>query len=518
MKRTYLTNKDGFWFRISIKFIILFIIFISIHIISFVIIEKSVFEREIKNIKKYEYDITSTQKEIIENKIQNIVLEMRYISNRGNNQWVKINEGLFDNFIEDIKKVSENDKSKKHVEVYDTNGECKFELKYEDKKLCVKEILLENKKSIEDIEGAFNSNKEIVFLETKIKDELINGRIQAISPIIRFGNVAGILIIEYSLEDIANQLKFFLENNKEYTYVFKNNGEVLLRDNKEKDIISENNTEEIKKEWDKISQSLSGQIETANGLITYQTINPVESNNNEIIDVNFKDKQWKIVSYIPLNKNKINFYSLEGAKYLLSEYIKTQKISIFLICLISIHILAYMVLRKINHIKIEEMASLDIMTRTFNRAKGMELLQSQLKKSRQLQEYLTVAFIDINGLKVINDNLGHGSGDELIVNMVNIIKKFITEREFLIRLGGDEFLLILPGINEKEAEERFSEINEHIKYENEHSNKEYNMSFSHGISSCDFNKDTNIFYLINDADEKMYKRKDLMKKNLKILK
>ena len=381
--------------------------------------------------------------------------------------------------------------------------------------MCAIDFVAGERKVFQNIDFSLSKNKETVVLKTETEEVVC---IQAISPIIRFGNVQGILLMEYSLEDIASQLKFFMEDDKEYTYVFKDNGEIVLKNHKQDAKIYKDNIGEIKKEWDIILKEASGQIETSKGLITYETINPKQRYNKENINLQFVDKQWKIVSYIPLNKNRMNFFTLEGAKYLLNEYITTQKISIVLIFVVSVLMLASMVLRKINHIKIQEMASLDIMTRTFNRAKGMELLKSQLKKSRQSQECLTVAFIDINGLKVINDNLGHGSGDELIINMVNIIKSFINVGEFIIRLGGDEFLLILPRINEKETEERFEKINRHIKYENEHSNKEYNMSFSHGISSYDHNKDANILYLINDADEKMYKRKALMKKNLKILK
>jgi diguanylate cyclase (GGDEF)-like protein len=57
---------------------------------------------------------------------------------------------------------------------------------------------------------------------------------------------------------------------------------------------------------------------------------------------------------------------------------------------------------------------------------------------------LTVCFADIDGLKHINDTWGHGAGDAMIQSVAAVLKKYVTQPGKVCRLGGDEFLLILP--------------------------------------------------------------------------
>lgn len=58
------------------------------------------------------------------------------------------------------------------------------------------------------------------------------------------------------------------------------------------------------------------------------------------------------------------------------------------------------------------------------------------------KESYTVAMVDINGLKSINDTLGHDAGDEYIVSVVNSIRKHIRHDDIIIRYGGDEFVIV----------------------------------------------------------------------------
>ena len=72
---------------------------------------------------------------------------------------------------------------------------------------------------------------------------------------------------------------------------------------------------------------------------------------------------------------------------------------------------------------------------------------------------LTIVMADINGLKLINDAFGHSSGDEVLIKAANIIKK-ASRKEYLIsRVGGDEFVIIMPNMDEKSAEEFIDSVN-----------------------------------------------------------
>ena len=67
----------------------------------------------------------------------------------------------------------------------------------------------------------------------------------------------------------------------------------------------------------------------------------------------------------------------------------------------------------------------------------------------------SIVLIDVDGLKIINDKEGHEEGDKAIWTVATAIKKLVRGNDFLIRWGGDEFLVILPSMDEGVAKKRF---------------------------------------------------------------
>ena len=119
-------------------------------------------------------------------------------------------------------------------------------------------------------------------------------------------------------------------------------------------------------------------------------------------------------------------------------------------------------------------------------------------ESLVLPENGVVVFIDLNKLKKINDEYGHEAGDRILKKFVDIVKRSIRNDDIVIRLGGDEFLIILKNCRLDKAKE----ILERIKEEFEKSD-ELKPSFSYGISEIS----GDVKAAINAADEKMYDMK-----------
>ena len=72
---------------------------------------------------------------------------------------------------------------------------------------------------------------------------------------------------------------------------------------------------------------------------------------------------------------------------------------------------------------------------------------------------ITFIFLDVNNLKVINDNFGHKLGDKLLVETANLLEKnFPSENDVVIRMGGDEFLILCCGIDRKGARRKIEEV------------------------------------------------------------
>ena len=143
----------------------------------------------------------------------------------------------------------------------------------------------------------------------------------------------------------------------------------------------------------------------------------------------------------------------------------------------------------------------------------------QLLQQKSNKDFVTsLCFIDVNGLKQVNDNLGHQFGDELIKTVVDVIKSTIREDDFVARLGGDEFLIVFNGADCDKSEEIWSRIKNTYDHINNNEDRLYMISVSHGIVSSKKLIRSEIDELIKIADEKMYEEKVLMKQNLIIIK
>lgn len=109
--------------------------------------------------------------------------------------------------------------------------------------------------------------------------------------------------------------------------------------------------------------------------------------------------------------------------------------------------------REINRYRAENYR--DALTGTYNR----KYMEQQLRNEKIAAG---VAILDIDDFKLCNDIYGHNCGDAVLINVIGIINRNISEQDILIRYGGDEFILIMPGISEEDMEEKLKRIRKRI--------------------------------------------------------
>lgn len=163
--------------------------------------------------------------------------------------------------------------------------------------------------------------------------------------------------------------------------------------------------------------------------------------------------------------------------------------------------------RKDAENKLKEYATLDELTGVFNRRVGISMLEQEMHYIERERSRFTICFIDINGLKDVNDTWGHDEGDLLIKRVVEIIQNKLRRGDMMCRLGGDEFLMMFKNCNEENAEHIWGRVEKRLEAINRISNKPYKISVSYGLLECSYEMKATVNEIIHMADQKMYVHK-----------
>lgn len=157
------------------------------------------------------------------------------------------------------------------------------------------------------------------------------------------------------------------------------------------------------------------------------------------------------------------------------------------------------------YLQMQDMARKDGLTGIYNRVYFGELFSEVAEEARQKKTDLSVALYDIDKFKRVNDTYGHLAGDEVIKMVASMGQKYAERYNgFTCRFGGEEFLLVLPGKNDREALAILEEMHEEIKNTTvKYSDMNINVNVCIGLSSypslC-----SNTDLLVNRADKAMY--------------
>lgn len=131
--------------------------------------------------------------------------------------------------------------------------------------------------------------------------------------------------------------------------------------------------------------------------------------------------------------------------------------------------------------ELEDLALQDNLTKLPNRLFLEEHIQQLFQRYAATHQKFALIYLDLDFFKAVNDNFGHQVGDDLLVALAERLQSVLKQDQTLLRLGGDEFLIILPQINEIQLENIAENILEKIQQRFLIENKQINISASLGI-------------------------------------
>lgn len=131
---------------------------------------------------------------------------------------------------------------------------------------------------------------------------------------------------------------------------------------------------------------------------------------------------------------------------------------------------------------------------------------NEMKRLEDSRDYpIAIISADLDGLKLINDTLGHNMGDLYLQAGANLLKEVVRSSDLLARVGGDEFAMVLPGTDRKAARDLVERIYSHLESYNKKTT-DLPLSISLGLAVSE-NKEMSLETTYHDADAMMYKEK-----------
>ena len=112
--------------------------------------------------------------------------------------------------------------------------------------------------------------------------------------------------------------------------------------------------------------------------------------------------------------------------------------------------------------QLDSLAHLDSLSGLPNRRGFMRVLERLIDRVRRYDEQAAVLFVDLDGLKIINDTFGHRAGDEALVQVSRLLTEGLRKSDLVARIGGDEFGIVLGHAEESNAHETASRLVEMI--------------------------------------------------------
>jgi diguanylate cyclase (GGDEF)-like protein len=152
-------------------------------------------------------------------------------------------------------------------------------------------------------------------------------------------------------------------------------------------------------------------------------------------------------------------------------------------------------------------ALVDELTGLYNRRGFLALAKQQLRVADRLSSQLSQIFVDLDGLKQINDRLGHPAGDRALGETAQLLRETFRDSDIIARVGGDEFAVLTMDSAPGDAEAMLARLAENVLAHNAWLNRDYYVSLSTGLAHYDGAHPSSVGELLAKADSWMYANK-----------
>jgi diguanylate cyclase (GGDEF)-like protein len=157
--------------------------------------------------------------------------------------------------------------------------------------------------------------------------------------------------------------------------------------------------------------------------------------------------------------------------------------------------------------ELRRMGTSDALTRSMNRRGFLPTAEHQLLVAKREHRSMALMFLDLDGLKRVNDTLGHSAGDAMLTEGAFVMRETFRAADLIARMGGDEFCVLYDADSYEAAATALTRLQGAVEDVNAQQGRQYQLSFSAGIAMFDPDGSDTLEQLIALADERMYASK-----------
>lgn len=157
--------------------------------------------------------------------------------------------------------------------------------------------------------------------------------------------------------------------------------------------------------------------------------------------------------------------------------------------------------------ELQRQATLDPLTRLPNRRGFVPMAEHRLEVAKRNHQPLALMFVDVDGLKHVNDTLGHAMGDWLIAETAYVLRTTFRASDLIARMGGDEFCILFAAVSDAAVEGAARRLEASMDRSNLDPERPFRLSLSAGVSRFDPEDPRTLDGLMALADERMYANK-----------
>ncbi len=237
-----------------------------------------------------------------------------------------------------------------------------------------------------------------------------------------------------------------------------------------------------------------------------------ESNDKEHITKLQNERKNKQIEKLQYERH-INDLKIAREKKQRNIFLFVGILLLILLSIIVIVLLSKYRMKQKHSNDMEKMAKTDPLTQLPNRRAVLDHISYETVRFRRNAEPFTIVISDIDDFKYVNDTYGHDAGDKVLITLSNLIRKTIRQQDVCARWGGEEFLFLLPGTDNKGSKIFTEKIRKKIEKEKiEFKDSTISITMTFGI--CSFSKSLTTDECISRADKALYEGKKLGKNRI----